>query len=170
MGVTIRAEDNGDRRAIDEVHRSAFKTADEAELVLSLRDGGFARTSLVADQDGAIVGHILFSRVSIVSRDQKWAAVSLAPMAVLPNHQRRGIGGLLVRRGLQVCREQGERIAVVLGHPTYYCQFGFSAERARPLASPFGGGDAWMALELVPGALAGVAGQVEYSPPFDRFL
>jgi putative acetyltransferase len=170
MGVTIRADVASDRRAIGEVHRLAFATADEAELVDALRDAGLATTSLVAQQDAAIVGHILFSHVSIVSHDRKWTAVSLAPMAVLPSHQGQGIGGELVRRGLQWCQGQGERIAVVLGHPTYYPRFGFSAELACPLVSPFGGGDAWMALELVPGSLAGVAGQVQYPPPFERFL
>ena len=119
--------------------------------------------------DGQIVGHILFSRVAIVTRDGTLDALSLAPMAVLPSDQRRGIGSRLVEAGLKASRERGHRIVVVLGHPEFYPRFGFSAEVARPLESPFGGGEAWMALELVPGALEGVEGRVEYSPPF-RFL
>jgi putative acetyltransferase len=87
-------------------------------------------------------------------------------MAVLPDFQRRGIGSKLVEAGLEACRKQGHKIVVVLGHPDFYPRFGFSAELAQPLKSPFGGGEAWMAMELVPGALEGVVGRVEYPPPF----
>lgn len=96
-------------------------------------------------------------------------ALSLAPMAVLPSHQRQGIGSRLVEAALEACREAGHRIVVVLGHPEFYPRFGFSAGLARPLESPFGGGEAWMALELVPGALGGVEGRVEFSLPFRAF-
>ena len=96
-------------------------------------------------------------------------AVSLAPMAVLPDHQRQGIGSKLVLGGLEACREQGHKIVVVLGHPDFYPRFGFSAELARPLENPFGDGEAWMALEFVPGTLAGVEGRVEYQPLFGAF-
>jgi putative acetyltransferase len=92
-------------------------------------------------------------------------ALALAPMAVLPAHQRRGIGSALVRRGLEICREQGARIVVVVGHPEFYPRFGFSAELARPLKSPFSG-EIWMAAELIPAALEGVTGKVAYPPPF----
>lgn len=93
-------------------------------------------------------------------------ALSLAPMAVLPSHQRQGIGTRLVEASLDACREQGHRIVLVLGHPEFYRRFGFSSESARNLKSPFGGGEAWMALELVPGTLAGISGRIEYPPPF----
>jgi len=72
---------------------------------------------------------------------------------VLPEFQRQGIGSALVRSGLKACREQGHSIVVVLGHPEYYSRLGFSAKLAEPLLSPFGGREAWMAMELVPGAL-----------------
>ncbi len=93
-------------------------------------------------------------------------ALSLAPMAVLPSHQRQGIGSRLVEAGLEACREKSCNIIVVLGHTEFYPRFGFSAELAQPLKSPFGGGDAWMAMELVPGVLAGVEGRVQYPAPF----
>ncbi|MDG2286175.1 MAG: N-acetyltransferase, partial [Alphaproteobacteria bacterium] len=134
-----------------------------------LRDGGFVVASFVALAKGQIVGHILFSRISILTDDGPLSAVSLAPMAVLPSHQRMGIGSNLVEAGLRACTEQGDMIVVVLGHPGFYPRFGFSAQLAQPLVSPFGGGETWMALELEPGALAGVAGRVEYSPPFGAF-
>jgi putative acetyltransferase len=94
------------------------------------------------------------------------AAVKSRP--ILSSHRRHEIGSELVRRGLEVCRAQGHAIVIVLGHPDFYPRFGFSTELARPLESPFGGGEAWMAVELVPGALAGVKGRVEYPPPFSE--
>jgi putative acetyltransferase len=168
MRVAIRPEADQDRAAIWSVNQAAFEGDAEANLVDALRDGGFAEVSLVAEVDGEIVGHILFSRVVIGTKVGTVDALSLAPMVVLPMHQRRGIGSRLVEAGLEACREAGHRIVVVLGHPKFYPRFGFSAERARRLESPFGGGEAWMALELVPGVLVSVEGRVEYSPPFEE--
>lgn len=166
MTVAIRPETGQDQKAIWSVNRAAFGGDAEANLVDALRDGGFVEVSLVAEVNGEIVGHILFSRLSIVTKVATLDALSLAPMAVLPNHQRQGIGSRLVEAGLEACRESGHRIVAVLGHPEFYPRFGFSAERARRLESPFGGGEAWMALELVPSALDGIEGRVEYSPLF----
>jgi putative acetyltransferase len=86
----------------------------------------------------------------------------------LVSHQRRGIGSLLVREGLGTCRDAGHRIVVVLGHPEFYPRFGFSAKMAEPLKSPYSGPE-FMAVELVPGALEGVEGEVRYPPPFAGF-
>lgn len=169
MDVVIRPEAEHDRKAVQHVHQMAFEGDAEADLVKALRDGGFVEVSLVAEIEGEIVGHILFSRIAIVTKAGTVDALSLAPMAVLPRHQRRGIGSRLVETGLQVCQERGHRIVVVLGHPEFYRRFGFSAERAQRLESPFGGGEAWMALELVPEALKGIEGRVAYSPPFRAF-
>jgi putative acetyltransferase len=91
--------------------------------------------------------------------------LALAPLAVTPARQRQGIGSQLVREGLRACAAAGHRIVVVLGHPAYYPRFGFSAALARPLKAPFSG-ESFMAAELVPGALPGVAGEVRYPPPF----
>jgi putative acetyltransferase len=166
MTPTIRPETEADREAVRRVHRLAFGQDEEANLVDALRAGGYARVSLVAESDGRVVGHILFSDLPILTDAGTVPAVSLAPVAVLPDCQRQGVGSALVRRGLEACRDQGHRIALVLGHPTYYPRFGFSAKLAGPIASPFAAGDAWMAAELAAGALAGVAGWVEYPPPF----
>lgn len=162
----IRSECHADRSSIWDLNQSAFGGDTEANLVDSLRSGGFVDVSLVAVIDERIVGHILFSTVSILTEAGPVRALSLAPTAVLRSHQRQGIGSTLVEAGLQVCRDEGHRIAVVLGHPEFYPRFGFSAEFARPLDSPFGAGDAWMAMELESGALNGVCGSVEYPPPF----
>lgn len=169
MSIEIRSEADHDRTAIWNVNRAAFDGDIEAKLVDALRDGNYAEASLVAEVNGEIVGHILFSRVTIETNSETADALSLAPMAVLPSHQRQGIGSSLVTAGLATCRDHGARIVVVLGHPMFYSRFGFSADLARPLASPFGGGEAWMAHELVPGALQGMQGRVKYSPPFKAF-
>jgi putative acetyltransferase len=88
-------------------------------------------------------------------------------MAVLPECQNQGIGSALIRRGLEVCKEQGHRIVVVVGHPAFYPRFGFSPNLAAKLESPFSGKSSFMAAELVPGALDDMAGRVEFPPPFE---
>jgi len=149
-------------RAINE---AAFGRSDEADLVDSLRGECAILLSLVAEVDRRIVGHIVFSRMSIETSRGPVPAVALAPVAVLPDHQRRGIGEQLIRRGLDLLRGRGERIVIVLGHPNYYPRFGFSSEKARPLESPFSP-PAFMATELSPGALEGIRGKVRYPAAF----
>lgn len=168
MKPVIRNETDYDRKLIFEANSQAFPTPAEANLVDALRDDGFVRLSLVAEINGHIVGHILFSDLPIVTSTGTVPALSLAPMAVLPEHQHQGIGSELVRRGLEACREQGHRIVVVLGDSQFYRRFGFSSELARPLESPFSG-DAFMTIALVPDALSGISGRVEYPPPFGVF-
>jgi putative acetyltransferase len=165
MPLIIRPEIPSDLDAIQQVNRMAFGQEDEARLVDALREGGYIRLSLVAQDEERVVGHILFSDLPIITDTGTVPALALAPMAVLPAFQRQGIGSELVRRGLDRCREQGHRIVVVLGHPHFYRRFGFTSELAQPLSSPFQG-EAWMAMELVLAALHGVAGRVKYSPPF----
>jgi putative acetyltransferase len=161
----IRPETPDDHAAIREINRLAFGQDDEGLLVDALREQGYARLSLVAVERDRPVGHILFSDLPILTPEGMVPALSLAPLAVVPAHQRRGIGSALVRHGLDACAEQGHTIVIVLGHPWFYPRFGFSAALAGPLRSPFSG-DAFMAAELVPGALAGVVGEVRYPPPF----
>jgi putative acetyltransferase len=160
MTPVIRHEADGDRKSIFEVNVQAFPTPAEARLVDALRDGGFVRVSLVAEINGRIVGHVLFSYRPIVTSTEMVPSLSLAPMAVIPEHQRRGIGSELVIQGLEACREQGHRIIVVLGEPQFYRRFGFASDLARSLESPFSG-EAFMAIELVPGSLRGISGRVE---------
>lgn len=163
--MVIRPEDQGDIAAIGDIERKAFARDAEALLVDRLRDAHVVVASLVADEQGALVGHILFSRLPIHTERGVVNAVALAPLAVVPERQRQGIGSMLVRNGLDTCRDTGESIVIVVGHPHYYSRFGFSADAARTLSSPYSG-DAFMALELVPGALAGLAGEVRYPAAF----
>jgi putative acetyltransferase len=169
VSVIIRPEASADHEAVRHGNRLAFGPDEEARLVEALRDGGYARLSLVAERAGRVVGHILFSDLSINTASSQVPALALAPMAVLPAFQKQGIGSALVRRGLDECRRQGHQI-VVLGHPHFYPRFGFSAKLTAALASPVPGGESFMALELAGGALDGVNGRVEYPPPFGAWV
>ena len=160
----VRAEAPADLPAIREVHTQAFGQADEAQLVERLREDGDFVASLVAERDGGIVGHVLFSQLQIVALDREIAAAALAPVAVRPLFQRQGLGSTLIRAGLKRCRELGIEAVVVLGHPSYYPRFGFSAVLAERLTAPYSG-PAFMALELVPDCLAS-GGAVHYPPAF----
>jgi putative acetyltransferase len=164
--LSIREENADDYAAVRDLNRAAFEGDGEARLVDDLRNEGAVVLALVAVEDDRIVGHIMFSGLAIDTEAGILRAVSLAPMAVAPQSQRRGIGSALVQRGLELCRERGNSIVVVLGHPEYYPRFGFSPELAKDLHGPYSG-EAWMALELVPAALYAVKGTVRYAKAFD---
>ena len=115
--MEIRLERAEDRAAVGEVNRLAFGREDEGRLIDALRAEGYARLSLVAEVEGRIVGHILFSELPIATRRGEIDALTLAPMAVMPERQRQGVGSMLVREGLRACAERGHRIVIVLGHP-----------------------------------------------------
>jgi len=166
MALTIRAEEPGDRESVFAVNAAAFETTSEADLVEALRTRAQPTVSLVAELDGRIVGHILFSPVT-AETSENTVAMGLGPMAVLPQHQNQGIGSQLVHRGLDACRGLGVQAVVVLGHPTYYPSFGFQP------ASHFGihceydvPDEVFMALELQPGSLSEVTGLVRYHEAF----
>src|ERR1700727_2335418 len=148
--LRVRDEQPCDREQVRKVNEAAFGRSDEADLIDKLRVEGAVLLSLVAEFHGQIIGHIMFSRMTVETEQTPVAAVSLAPMAVLPEHQGRQVGSQLVRRGLAQLRDQGERIVIVLGHEEYYPRFGFTPAKARHLASPFPP-EAYMALELSDG-------------------
>ena len=166
--MIVRSEDTEDtkeRSAIRSIDEAAFGRRYEADLVDGLCTEGAVLVSLVAELDTRIVGHILFSRMLIETTGGSCPAAALAPMAVLPGLQRRGIGARLIRHGLDLLTRRGERIVIVLGHPDYYPRFGFSSEKARHLESPFPP-EAFMAMELRSGALDGIRGSVRYPIAF----
>lgn len=164
-GVEIRPEQDAERTPIRAVHQSAFGRDDECRLVDVLRDAGVVIASIVAVEDDRVVGHALFSQVWIDSECGSSSIASLAPIAVLPGHQHRGIGGALMRRGIAVCRDAGYGALIVVGHPAYYPQFGFAADAVAHLESPYAGG-AFMGLDLRPGFLASMRGTVRYPAAF----
>jgi putative acetyltransferase len=166
VSVEIWRETERDISAIREVNRRAFDREVEARLVDDLRSEGYARLSLVADEGGRIVGHIMFSEAVVRTGIGEVASLALGPVAVTPERQRLGIGSALVREGLDQCAKTYYRSVFLLGFPGYYPRFGFSAELARNLSSAYSG-EAFMALELVPEALAGVTGVFEFASPFE---
>jgi putative acetyltransferase len=164
----IRREQPEDIAAIHEVHELAFGRPAEADLVDALRAKSKATLSLVAVENDRIVGHILFSPVTINSAERTFSAVGLAPMAVLPERQGRGIGSQLVKAGLIECRNTGYDCVVVLGHPTYYPRFGFVPASRYGLRSEYEVPDeAFMVLAWHAGVLKDRGGVVRYQPEFD---
>ena len=167
--TTIRLERPDDAAAIRQVIELAFAQPDEADLVEKLRRACADAVSLVAVDDG-IVGHILFTPVVVESGGQRVVGMGLAPMAVHPDWQRRGIGSQLVRSGMDIMRERGCPFVVVVGHPEYYPRFGFERASAHGLASQWEGvpDEAFMALVLDEKAMAGVSGVARYRREFSE--
>ena len=165
--MEIRVEQPGDVEAVRRVNVAAFGREGEANLVDRLR--GIALTlSLVAVDSEQLVGHIFFSPVTIDGDCPNVLILGLAPVAVLPNYQRQGIGSLLIQHGLQACTEAGCQAVVVLGHPDYYPRFGFAPAKTKGLGCKYPVPDeAFMVLELETGALEGCTGTVKYRSEFN---
>jgi len=165
--VDIVHERPEDANAIRFVLEEAFGQSNEADLVDALRRRAALTLSLVALRENEVVGHIVFSPVTIESDESSFDAIGLGPMAVLPPHQGKGIGSQLVRTGLELCRKAGHEIVVVLGHPDFYGRFGFVPTRHRGLHCEFDvPDDVFMVMELRQDALAGRGGLVKYQPEF----
>jgi putative acetyltransferase len=163
--ISVRLEQPGDAARIRETNELAFGTPLEANLVDALRGSGDF-LSLVATIDGRVVGHILFTPVTI-EPPVDCRIAGLAPMAVRPEHQRSGVGSQLIRSGLEECRRSGYSAVVVLGHPEYYPKFGFVPAHTFGLTCEFPSPpDAFMAIELESDALKSVSGLVRYLPQF----
>lgn len=164
----IRAEHEDDIQAIHDVVEAAFGGSHECDLIERLRDDGLVEVSLVAVEDGEIVGHILFSSLEITDFEHKRSlrAVALAPVAVAPTHQGLGIGSELIRQGIEKCKEFDLDAIVVVGHAKYYPRFGFSAEIAECLKSPFSGHN-FMVFPLIQGIFNEFSGIVTYPDAFE---
>ena len=164
--MKIRAERKSDWEYVYQINASAFDTEAEAKLVNALREQAQPIVSLVAVDSGELVGHILFSPVTLTgSPDLK--LMGLAPMAVSSARQGKGIGSALVREGLAQCKKLGFSAVVVLGHPAYYPRFDFVPASRFGIDSEYDAPDeAFMALELVPGSLHGRTGQARFHAAF----
>ena len=167
--LQIRTDAPADYTAIDEINRAAFEGDDESRIVRGLRESGHLTLSLVAEREGEVIGHIAFSPTTITaeSAESVTDAIGLGPMSVVPELQGSGIGSMLVERGLEMLRDGGHSIVVVLGHAKYYPRFEFAPSidfgiRWEHPARP----EAFMVMELREGALAGVSGVVRYRPEF----
>ena len=168
--ITFFSENNHHIAGIQEVVKAAFGQINEAKLIELIRNSPnfIPELSIVATEDGKVLGHILFSPIVIETKEQIIPALALAPLAVMPARQREGIGRQLVQVGLSKCRELGHAIVVVLGHPDYYPRFGFKKASQFAVQAPFSVPDeAFMVLELKPGALSNVSGTVRYPAYFD---
>lgn len=165
----IREETGGDFEAVRRVNESAFGRPEEAALVEALRAVAHPHISLVAEAEGRVVGHIFFSPVRVESAGAEHEAFALAPMAVLPEFQGRGVGSRLVREGLEECLRRGHEVVFVLGHPGYYPRFGFEPAKPRGITCEYPvPEEAFMLKELRAGALAGRTGVVRYHEEFGK--
>lgn len=170
--ITIRRESSRDKEAIREVNEQAFPTPAEAKIVDALRDNCPGLLSLVAEEAGRIVGHILFSPSSIEGPGGVLFGTALGPMAVLPEHQRQGIGSMLMQSGLELLRQQGCPFVIVLGHPEYYPRFGFQRASRYRIVSQWADipDEAFMVLFLRAFEVGEVAGTAKYRDEFNATM
>ncbi|MBW2249626.1 MAG: N-acetyltransferase [Deltaproteobacteria bacterium] len=165
--MNIRKEKDSDKEKIWEVNAEAFESEAEANLVNALRDSRIPFISLVAEEDKEIVGHILFTPLELIADDSVLKLMGLAPMAVLPRVQKKGIGSQLVKTGIEKCSTQCYDAIVVLGHPEYYPKFGFVPSVKYGIKSEYDVPDeAFMVLELKEGSLKGKNGVIKYHAAF----
>ena len=168
--MRIRSEESADLDAVRAVNRAAFGGEVEANLVDALRLEASPIVSLVADDGGVVIGHVMFSPVSIdANASDASTLMGLAPLAVRPDRQRQGVGGALIREGLAACRLRGVAAVVLVGMPEYYPRFGFVPASRFGLTCEYEvPDDVFMAIELETDALAGRRGLVRYHPAFAR--
>jgi len=164
--LAFHSETLYDLPAIRLVEEAAFSRPAEAALVDLVRERGKSTLSLVAEREGVLLGHILFTPVTIAPLQPNFGGLGIGPIAVLPKFQRTGIGSRLMRAGLDHVRRLGYAFVVLLGDPAYYSRFGFKPARSFGLTGDYGDHDAFQALELLPGSLPVVGGHVKYIPEF----
>lgn len=162
----IRPEEERDWAAVQAVYESAFDTLTEARLVAALREQAQPVVSLVAEDGGSVVGHIMFSPV-VLAGHPELKMTGLAPMGVAPRQQRRGIRSALGRAGLEQCERLRFGAVVVLGHRGYYPRFGFSPAAHFGIRCEYEAPEgAFMVVEFQPGFLQGFSGTVKYHAAF----
>lgn len=170
MNTTIRKEEEKDYKQIYEVNKLAFQQENESKLIEKIRKSKnfIPGLSIVAEIDNRIVGHILFSKIKIIGASD-YESLALAPMAVIPEFQKKGIGSELIKKGIAKAKELGFDSIIVLGHKEYYPRFGFQRASKWDIKCPFEvPEDVFMAIELTEKALEGKAGTVEYPDEFNE--
>jgi putative acetyltransferase len=172
IDIVIRPERTEDIPDIGRINDEAFGRQVEGQLVARLRDLGALTVSLVAVDRGTIVGHIGFSPMAARPPVAGVNVMALAPVAVLPEFQKRGIGGSLVQAGLDACRELDAGAVFLVGHADYYPRFGFKKASGYGIACEFEAPDeAWMVIEIVPGTLEKLRGVTAvFHPVFREFV
>jgi len=169
--MIIREESADDAGGIRLVNKAAFETDGEADIVDLLREKDKFILSLVAEIEGQIVGHILFTPASINYKDKSYDVAGLAPMAVLPEFQKTGIGKALVNKGLELLHDTNYDTVIVLGHPEYYPKFGFEPASKYSIIFELEVPDeVFMVLELKEGALNNINGIAKYQPEFNELV
>ena len=162
--IEIREERADDIAAVRDLNRRAFGQDQESNIVDALRANGAALLSLVATLNGQVVGHIMYSPLSI---DGKFEGAALGPMAVLPQCQRRGIGSRLIEAGNRKLKDDGCPFIIVVGHADYYPRFGFKPASEHGIKCEWDVPDnVFMLLVLDQAKMAGVAGLAKYRPEF----
>lgn len=166
FNLAVRQELPADIPAIRAVNRRAFGREAEAKLVDFVRERGKLTLSLVAVNGEEIVGHVMFSPVTLEPNHSNLRGVALGPAAVLPEVQRRGVGTRLIESGLEICRRRGYDFIVLLGNPRYYARFGFIPAAEFGLENEYGAEEEFQARELRPGALKGTRALARCLPEF----
>ena len=167
VSCEILPEQPGDLLAIREVHRRAFGQDQEANIVDALRANGAVLVSLVATLGGEVVGHVVYSPATIGPLE----GAALGPIAVTPEHQKRGIGGRLIEAGNRMLAATSCPFIIVLGHPTYYPRFGFVPARGLGISCQWDvPDDVFMLLTLDAGAMQGVSGLATYRGEFSSAM
>lgn len=174
MDLTIRQEEPKDYPAVAKLLKSAFQDethSDQNEhlLVERLRnsDAFIPELSIVAELEGKIAGHILLTKIKIWNENESFESLALAPVSVNPNHQKKGIGGQLIRAAHQKAKELGFQSVVLLGHQDYYPKFGYKPAGKYGIKIPFDAPEEnCLAIELTKNALKGVSGMVAYPREF----
>ncbi|WP_027709442.1 GNAT family N-acetyltransferase [Zooshikella ganghwensis] len=170
----IRESTDSDLADIINIHTEAFANDKEAELVVNLFNDQSAQPilSLLACVGDIAVGHILFTTCRLPCTVQKVSSVLLAPLAVIPSHQQQGVGGKLIKQGLETLSDRGADLVFVLGHPSYYPRYGFFPAGCQGLHAPYPipeqHADAWMVQSLKPGILGSVEAKVVCADALDR--
>lgn len=172
MKVKIRKETQSDYSDVYNLNKVAFKQDVESKLIELLRKSSafIPELSIVAIINNNIVGHILFTNIIVKGEDgNEYNSLALAPMSVIPKYQAKGIGGQLIKHGLNTAKKLGFKSVIVLGHKDYYPKFGFEAASQWNIKAPFDvPDDVFMAIELVENGLRGISGVVKYPKEFEE--